>query len=82
MGFELGHIENHIKGRLHELLRFGSDRWVLLEDNFLALIGFSVEHNLAPLVNNFREVQTVEGLRRVQDGLLEVKFVQAGQSQD
>ena len=53
MGLEFGHVENHIQGCLHELLWFGGDQRVLLEDNFLALVGFSVEHDLTPFVNYF-----------------------------
>lgn len=82
MGFEFGYVEDGIEGCLHDLLWLRGNHWVLLEDNFFGLFGFSVEHDLAPLIDNFGEIEILEGLCRVQDGLFKMKFIKAAKSQD
>ncbi len=80
--FELGDVEDGIEGCFHGLLWFGGDHGVLFEDYFFGGFCFSVEYDFTPFIDDFAEVEIVDGLGWVQDGFLEVRSVQSTKGQD
>ena len=82
VGFEFGDVEDGIEGCFHGLLWFGSDHGVLFEDHFFCGFCFSVEQDYTPFIDDFSEVEIMDGLGWVQDGLFEVGPVESTKGQD
>lgn len=65
MRFSLSDVENGIQCRFHDLLGLGGDFGVFLQNDFLHVLSFSMEFYFAPLIDDFSEIETFQGLSRV-----------------